>query len=181
MADEMVEPQPGSNPPRVYLDSTFYFDRLITHRPGHEVAKDVTAAWDAGEVEVATSALTLTEVLFVRLTNAAAREKIDRTREPDILDLFHQHGARRFILIELSRPIAESARNMVWDHNVKPKDAIHVASVLAARIPVMFTNDSDLVKLSGKVGGEPALRIEHATWTVQSHMTLDEPPSSSSV
>ena len=155
------------NPTSVYLDSTFYFDRLITHRPHHEVACRITEAWDAGEVELATSALTLTEVLYVPLLAADQREKIDRSRESDILDLFSQYDRRRFRLIELDRKTAEIARELVWDHNVRPKDAVHVASALRAEIPLLFTGDDELVKLSGKVSTSPSLRIETPWWIVQ--------------
>jgi len=90
VANDGGESQPTVNPGLVYLDSTFYFDRLITHRAGHKLAKTITEAWDAGQIEIATSTLTLTEVLYVRLDDPEERQKIDRAREPDILDLFRQ-------------------------------------------------------------------------------------------
>ena len=61
------DPTDARNPALVYLDSNFYFDYLIENRQRHLVAVEVIEAWKRGEVEIATSALTLTEVLFVRL------------------------------------------------------------------------------------------------------------------
>lgn len=168
----MVNDVPSTeNPPLVYLDSNFYFDRLITTRDLHGVAKLVTDAWDNGQVEIATSALTLAEVLYVPKTDPAERRKIDQDREADLLDLFREHGRRKFRLIELDRTVAEMARRLVYDHGVRPKDAAHIASALRSQVPVIFTSDADLVRLSGKVGGTPPLRIEIPHWTFQP--TLD--------
>ena len=174
MASEQEGPPPAANPTFAYLDSTFYFDRLITHRPYHASAREITKAWDAGDVEVATSTLTLTEVLYVPLIDADAREKFDRACEPDILDLFRQYSKRRFRLVEVDRTIAEAARELVWSCNTRPKDSIHIASALRIHAPVMFTGDRDLIGLSGKVGGTPTLRIELPSWIVQKYLF---PPS----
>ena len=59
----------------------------------------------------------------------------------------------------LTRRLAESARDLVWDHGVAPKDAIHVASALAAKAGVLNTFDGPLIGKSGQIGS-PALNIE---------------------
>lgn len=58
----------------------------------------------------------------------------------------------------LTRRLAEAAREVVWDHGVAPKDAIHVATAAAAGVDAMNTFDADLIKKSGLVGS-PALVI----------------------
>lgn len=174
MATEHDELDVGENPALIYLDSNFYFDYLITNRREHAVAKRVVDAWKAGEVEIATSALTIAEVLYVKIDDGSARMMIDRSREPDILDLFQQYGARRFKLVELDRRTAESARQIVWDHGIHPKDAIHVASALKARCPAMFTRDKKLRNASGKLGGQPKLQITVPVWMVQTSLEIDE-------
>ena len=78
-------------------------------------------------------------------------------------DLFHPVAPRHFALLDVTREIAEDARELVWDAGIEPKDAIHVASALSVDAPVMFTSDRGLV---GKdVGGDPPLRIERPRWT----------------
>ena len=173
MVTDAVEPATGSNPSLVYLDSNFYLDYLQGDRPGHAAAEAVVEAWKSGQVELATSSLTLTEVLYVKIDDVSARVMIPREREADIIDLFRPYGARRFRLIELDRVIAEAARQVVWDHGIHPKDAIHVASALRGRVPVMFTRDGKLLRTSGKVGGNPLLTIVPPAWNVQTTLGLD--------
>lgn len=96
------------------------------------------------DLEIVTSAFTITEVLYPRggqPLSPAIREKVKRFfRNPGI------------VLVVVDREIAESAQEQFWDHGVRPKDAVHIASALAAKVPVFETYDVKLLKLSGKVG-----------------------------
>jgi len=47
---------------------------------------------------------------------------------------------------------------VVWNHKIKPKDAIHVATALALKVPCLETFDTGLLKKSGRLG-TPALVI----------------------
>jgi hypothetical protein len=51
------------------------------------------------------------------------------------------------------------ARGLVWDHGIAPKDAIHVATALDARLVLMNTFDGGLLGHSEKIGS-PRLTIE---------------------
>jgi predicted nucleic acid-binding protein len=42
-----------------------------------------------------------------------------------------------------------------WNHKVKPKDAIHVATALDAGVGQFDTFDGDLIALSGQIGNPP--------------------------
>ena len=53
----------------------------------------------------------------------------------------------------LTRQLAEAAWDLVWDHDIDPKDAIHVASALAAKVDVLNTFDGDLIGKSEDVFG----------------------------
>ena len=66
---------------------------------------------------------------------------------------------RSIVTMALTRRIAEEARELVWEHGVKPEDAIHVASALASGAAVLNTFDRDLAARSGTLG-EPPLTIE---------------------
>ena len=54
----------------------------------------------------------------------------------------------------LTREIAELARDIVWDTNIKPKDAIHVATCAYYRIRNLHSFDGNLVdKVTIEVNG----------------------------
>ena len=167
----------AQDPRLVYLDSNVYLDYLKGDGPHQDALKAVFDAWRVGAVEIATSALTLTEVLYVKLDDAEPRVTFDRTRESDIIDLFRQYDVRKFRLIELERTIAEGAREVVWDRGVHPKDAVHIASALRAHVTTLFTTDSKLLGLSGQVGGQPLLKIERPHWAVQTSLDVLPPPA----
>lgn len=111
---------------------------------------------------MAASALAIAEVLYLRRDDGSPRRRLPPEAEPRVADLFSPAPPRRFVLVEVSRAVAERSRELVWDLGVEPKDAIHVASALLVRAPVMFTSDR---RLQGKeAGGEPPLRIEQPRW-----------------
>ena len=62
----------------------------------------------------------------------------------------------------LTRRIAEAARDLVWDHGVHPKDSVHVASALAAKVSVPNTFDNPLIGRSGSIGNPPLIIEEPA-------------------
>lgn len=167
-----TEPAPNSsglpgetNPEFVYLDSNFYLDYLIGDRPYSDALDSIVGAWRSGELRVATSALTLTEVLYLRRVDGGPRRRLAPQDEPRVIDLFQPVPPREFVLVEVTRSIAERARELVWDLSIEPKDAIHVASALLVRAPALFTSDEGL--LGKQVGGDPPLRLERPHWTTQ--------------
>ncbi len=157
---------PGeTNPDFVYLDSNFYLDYLIGDRPYGDALNSIIEAWRSGELRVATSALTLTEVLYLRRVDGGPRRRLAPQDEPRVIDLFRPVPPRRFLLVEVTRRVAEQARELVWDLGIEPKDAIHVASALLVGAPTMFTSDDGL--LDKHAGGDPPLRMDRPHWTTQ--------------
>lgn len=173
--DAVILTEPSSNPSVAYLDSCFYLDYLKGDTPYHGALAAIIDAWKAGELEVVTSALTISEVLWVKCDDDGARMMIDRTREPEILDLFAPYAPRKLILVELDRAIGEASRQLVWDKNIKPKDAIHVASALAGNAEVLFTFDKPLSRHSGTLGGTPTLRLLPPAWVMRPALPEAEP------
>ncbi len=55
------------------------------------------------------------------------------------------------VLWELDRQIAERAQEVVWEHNVEPKDSVHVATALAAGVQQLDTFDAPLIRRDGKI------------------------------
>ncbi len=62
----------------------------------------------------------------------------------------------------LTRRLAEDARDLAWDHGVDPKDSVHVASALAAKVAVLNTFDNPLIGKSGLIGTPPLVIEEPA-------------------
>lgn len=154
--------EPGANPRFVYLDANFYLDYLIGNKDWHEALHAIVEAWRRGDLVVATSALSIAEVLYLRRDDDSPRRRLRPEEAPRVADLFNPVYPRLLVLVNVSREVAERSRELVWDLGIEPKDAVHVASALLARTPVMFTSDR---RLQGKnAGGDPPLRIEQPHW-----------------
>lgn len=162
-----LEPS-DTNPEFVYLDSNIYLDYLVGDKPWQEALSSIIEAWHLGEVRVATSALTIAEVLHLRRADGEPRRRLAPEEEPRVTDLFRPVAPRQFVLVEVTRAVAERARELVWDFGIEPKDAIHVASALGAGAPALFTSDSRLVERGAN--GPADLRIERPRWTTQTSL-----------
>ncbi|MBU1319207.1 MAG: PIN domain-containing protein [candidate division Zixibacteria bacterium] len=111
-----------------------------------------------GELIIITSAITLTEVVWLK-----GHPRLSKESENTISEFFEQP----FIAVRsVDRTIAEEARKLIWKHNVQPKDAIHVATALQLKVPDFDTFDDGLTKLDGKLGN-PKLRIGHPNISYQ--------------
>lgn len=102
---------------------------------------------EAGKLIIVTSALTIAEVLYLRHHTPIPKDQAEQVRR------FFEH--EWIVISELDRTLAENARELVWDHGIKPKDAIHVASALDAGVDQLDTFDGDLMKKSEAVGNPP--------------------------
>lgn len=152
-----------ANPDFAYLDANFYLDYLTEDRPYHDTLRAIVEAWRKGEVRLATSALTLTEVLWMRRMPGAPLQKMDQQMESRIDDLFRNpHRGQPLRVVPVTDAIARRSRRLVWYENIEPKDAIHIRTALELKVPVMFTSDRKL--LGRDVGGNPPLRIEEPKW-----------------
>ena len=112
-----------------------------------ERCQDVLALAERGEVEIVTNVLTIAEVLRLRPKDALPSE-----RRSAVESLFNRPSIRTMML---TRRLAESARDLVWDQDIAPKDSIRVASALAAKVEVLNTFDDRLIRKSGEIGTPP--------------------------
>jgi len=64
------------------------------------------------------------------------------------------------VVRQVTRLLAEAARELVWDEGIDPKDAIHVATALDAGVVQLDTFDTGLINMSGRLG-VPPLVIGH--------------------
>lgn len=137
---------------RVYWDSDCFLGWLQSEDDKQAACRQVIAEAEVGNIKIITSALTIAEVLMLR-----GHDRLPAERATMVNDFFRQP----YISVRgLTRLVAEQAREFVWTHGVAPKDAIHVASAIAAEAATLHTFDADLIKKSGRIG-LATLIIEH--------------------
>lgn len=134
-----------SQPDRRYWDSCAFLGWLNDEPDKIDECTSVIRPAERGEVEIVTSAVTLTEV--VRLKGAPA---LPREKEQAIRDFFENDY---IIVANLDRWVAERARQLVWEHGLKPKDALHLATALETECPHLDSFDGDLIGLDGNREG----------------------------
>lgn len=123
----------------------------------------VIRAAEAGKVRLVTSSVTLIEI--VKLDQKQAVTQLP----PEDAEKIRRWFERRFISIRLfDRPTATLARELIWKHGLKTRDAMHLATAIYWKLPIVETTDQDdLIPLSGQVG-TPPIEIRLPRW--------DEPP-----
>lgn len=135
-----------------YWDAVTFLGWLSEEADKVSDCKPVLEAAEAGSITLVTSALTIAEVLWLK-----GHKKVDASHARKI-EAFFRHSW--IVIREVDRFVAEDARELVWNKNVKPKDAIHLATALRQDVTLdqFDTFDGDLIKLSGTLG-EPPLTI----------------------
>ena len=136
---------------RRYWDSNCFLAWLQGEEGRDEKCQSVLDLAGRGEIEIVTSVLTLAEVLRLRPKDALPTE-----RRAAVENLFNRPNIRT---VMLTRRIAETARDLAWDHGIHPNDAIHVASALATNATVLNTFDNPMIGKSEHIG-DPPLVIE---------------------
>lgn len=106
----------------------------------HGMCRNVIAAAEQGQVEIATSTLSFAEVCKNPGVKAQGEDKISAYFENDYL-----------LMVNLDRAVGEKARALLLSgiSKLKPPDACHLATALLSGIDEMHTFDERLVNLSG--------------------------------
>ena len=134
-------------PELIYWDSCAFLGWLQEEADKVALCQGTIDRAEAGEVGIITSALTLTEVLWTKGGPKLPAEKADTLRK---------FFRRSYIRVHnVTRAIAEGAQDVVWNHNIKPKDAIHVATAVSLSVPTLETFDDGLLNRTGLVGTIP--------------------------
>ncbi len=144
------------SPERRYWDSDCFLGWLEQENDKAEACKQVLELSKRGKIEIVTSALTLAEVLRMR-----GHARITLERRTTVREFF---GRRYIIVIPILREIAERSQDLVWDHGIKPKDALHVASAISAGLKLFNTFDIDLISKSGTIGGSVLVIEKPNAW-----------------
>ena len=58
------------------------------------------------------------------------------------------------------RRVAELGRSPVWDHQIAPKDALHLATALDANLPLMNTFDRKLIRKCNRRDRPFGIKVE---------------------
>lgn len=137
---------------RVYWDSDCFLGWLLEDAGKTDSCEEVLIDDQDGRLQIVTSALTIAEVLALRF-----QPKIPVDRRTAVEGFFKNE----FIIVRtVTRRTAENARELVWTHGIAPKDALHVATALEAKLPMLHTFDGGLLNKTEKVGGTPLLQIK---------------------
>ena len=128
------------NPSRVCWDSSIWI-ALIKHEIKKGVDRTIVPRMileDAqrNEVTIYISRLTIVEVHKKR--NHA---RLTEFEDSEVQSRFFQHEYIK--KIDLDRDVAESARQIAWKYNLKPNDAIHVASARKVSAQILHHWDGD--------------------------------------
>ncbi|MGH8673829.1 MAG: type II toxin-antitoxin system VapC family toxin [Burkholderiales bacterium] len=137
---------------RRYWDSNAFLGWLSNEK---DKAEDCGAVIDAameGRLEIVTSALSLTEVIRKK-----GAKRIPKDDERKIREFFEWPW---IVVRTVDRFVAERARELIWEHDLKSADAVHLATALLLKLSIMDTYDVELIALDGKLGNPP-LRIGH--------------------
>jgi predicted nucleic acid-binding protein len=115
-------------------------DKLIENR--YALCRSVISLAEKGELEIATSGLSLVEVC----KNPAIREK-----DEDLIKAYFENDY--ILLVPVDNSVGTAARQLMQQKHtgLKPPDAIHVATALFAMAEEFHTFDGDLLNLDAKL------------------------------
>jgi predicted nucleic acid-binding protein len=134
----------------IYWDSATFLAYFQQEEGRVDLCRGTLERAEMGEVCIITSALTIAECLWLRGSVPIPKNRAQ------IVRLFFRHSYMR--VRNVTRKTSELAQDLVWDQGIRPKDAIHVATALEARVPVIETFDDPLIGKTGLIGS-PALII----------------------
>ncbi|MEH0823428.1 MULTISPECIES: type II toxin-antitoxin system VapC family toxin [unclassified Micromonospora] len=123
-----------NTPETVYLDSCAFL-YVLNGTKGFEPVADLLRIADAGQVTILTSPLILVEV-----RGAERSAAFDVSRENYVRRLIDNP---RLLLVEFDRTVALKARDLTWRYQLKPADAIHLASAVVGGADAFMTFDGD--------------------------------------
>lgn len=129
----------------VYWDSDLFISRIQRTAGRIEVLEELTRLAECEKLKLATSAYTLVEVAKFDELDLPSDEE-----EKLIVDFFENP----FIaVLPIDDATARIARQVIRDHRMKPKDAIHLATALRHKVPVLHAYDDHFLRIAHDVDG----------------------------
>ncbi len=138
-----------------YWDSSCFLAWLKAEEGRVDQCGQVLGLAERREIELITSTFTVTEVIQVK-----GKTKLPIEKRSNVEDLFNRPSIKTAPLI---LPVSIKARDVVWDHGIDPKDAVHVATAIFGKAQIFETFDKALIQRGNLIGGnlrfrEPEIR-----------------------
>ena len=152
---------------RRYWDSTAFIAFFAEEEGRVDLCQGVLDAAERDEVEIVTSALTLSEVVHIR-----GRERLDAELEDQLVAFFEQPY---IIIVDLIRDVSENARELLWRHgHLRAYDANHIATAIYANVAIIDSFDDDFLRLDGQLQTLDGvnIRIGHPDLLFQTRLNL---------
>lgn len=138
---------------RVYVDACCWVQILANQDPYGETWKRLLQKAEKGGLTIVTSTLTLVEVQGGKAAALIGRSE----EEKATVARYFEHDFIEWVSV--SYYLGVIARDLIWDYRISHKDAIHVASAIQAKVPVIFTADARLITHSEKATGKHRVPI----------------------
>ena len=136
----------AKKPKRVYWDACVFLGLINPEEAKHQACRAVQIEAENGNIEIITSAFTLTEV-FKKKCEGKARPLSEEGE--DLIEKYFE--SPYILLVQVDRNTAVHARRLMRRHPElqKPQDAIHLASALRLNVDEMHTYDgAELLRLN---------------------------------
>ena len=140
----------------IYFDACTFLAWLKDEKERADVIATIFEDAEKGNLKIVTSALSIAEVLNLQ----GFKSPIPKEQRDAVRGLF----ANKWIIPKgVNRRLAEIAQELVWEHGVKPKDGVHVATAMVYGIQTFYTYDTDLI-------GKGTLKTSYGTVTISAPM-----------
>ena len=127
----------------IYLDSNVFIFAVLSEDKKGEKAQEILTKVIQGKIEAYTSAITINEFTWVLLKEGKDK---DRTIKESLrlLEFANLH------IIPLNEKIVQDSLELMKNlKNLKPRDAVHLASCFHKNIPTIVSDDSDFENIKG--------------------------------
>lgn len=154
----------------VYWDTNAFLGLLNDEADKVPLCENVWKAGEHGLLVIVTSTLTVAEVIYIK-----GVPKLDISKRPAVNSFFR---ASHIVQKPLTRAVAELARDVVWDSNVDPKDAVHVATSAYYKIKEFHTFDGGLLNANAILVNDFPVSIQkpHAAQQFEMESILSPSP-----
>jgi predicted nucleic acid-binding protein len=130
---------------RHYCDSCVFLGFLNNESDKIYECKTILQAAEEGVIDLFTSAFTMAEVIKIK-----GEAELDESKEHIIDQLFKQTWIK---VANFEREMAQISRHIVWRYNLKPYDALHLATAIRLKVDYFNTTDQAIIKkLPANVG-----------------------------
>lgn len=133
-------------------DTSAFIAFLEKEKERIKQCRQVIRAAEEGKTIIYASTFAITEVCRPR--GAGGRKFADAAADLDAF--FFSNPFIRVVAVD--RRVAVEARTLCWDHGMKPPDAVHIATALIHRVPVLETFDKGMLNLAGKLKDSVEIR-----------------------